>query len=252
MKAAPTTHLDVSSCVLPHDQSDIDAARQKYQTLGVVSIKEFLHPDLIAFIRQITLDGIQKLGFRRDLSPGQTGDSPRHMRNVRRDHILSLHPDIEDTYASPEFVNLLSCVTGETVIECPYEPEQYLVTCLEKEGDVQGWHLDDYSIAVIWVAEAPASGQGGFLQIARHRNNEQLPHSESITKRLEDCTIHPYKCIEGDVYIISSRDNLHRVYPTGPGGRRTIMNMTYAIPSDLDQPIDHSSIELLWSEQGAP
>ena len=226
----------------------LSAAIESYERYGVASVRPFLEDRLVETISHITLESLRKYGVRRDLTAQQTGDSPRRMRNVRKQCVVENFSDADRIYRSPTLLELLSRVTQESVMVCPYEPEQMLITSLERPGDVQGWHLDDYSIALIWVAEAPAKGGGGFLQIARLPCESDVPESGNIAAILEQSEIRPYSCETGDVYIISSRLNMHRVYPISSGTKRTVMNMTYAIPSDLTRELSHSSIELLWSE----
>ncbi len=235
--------LDEISC------QTLDEKRNSFGAVGVVSIQEFLAPETIDFVRSSIRRSIDRRAQRRDLSVEQTGDSPRRMSNVRMADIAESEPKILEIYEDVQLMGLLSYIAGQEVLACPYEPERFLITKLEKEGDTQGWHLDDYTIALMWIDEAPDASGGGFLQIAQHPGRGESLREKPISEILAHSTIVPYPCKPGDVYIIDSRINLHRVYPVKAGQTRTALNMTFATAGDLNVEHDHTSIQLLWSER---
>ncbi|MBX7146321.1 MAG: hypothetical protein K1X44_03320 [Alphaproteobacteria bacterium] len=217
-----------------------------FKKYGVVSIRSFIPQNIYDQIAQECMDSLKNYSIRRDLTENETGDSPRHMFNVRRNDILKNSPTIDTIYQNHLFLNLLSKIAGEQVIPCPYLPEQFLITHLSKPGDTQGWHVDDYAIAVIWVVKAPQDpAAGGFLQIIQDCVKSK---PVDIFKTIIENPIESYPCIPQDVYLLKTDTNLHQVYPIRKSGEeRIILNMTFATESDLKKShIDHSSIELLW------
>jgi hypothetical protein len=50
----------------------------------------------------------------------------------------------------------------------PYEPEQFVITALDQDGDTHGWHWDDYSFALVWIIDCPPVAYGGFVQCVPH------------------------------------------------------------------------------------
>lgn len=82
-------------------------------------------------------------------------------------------------YSSTALRGAPSEIADDTVFECPYEPEQYVITELTAVGDTHGWHWDDYSFALVWVIDCPPVEHGGFVQCVRKRRG---------TKPIRNCT----------------------------------------------------------------
>lgn len=222
-------------------------AKDELHARGVVSIRDVVPNEIRQTIRSGIINCTSKCSVRRDLTALETGDSARRMRNVRMNDILQTFPAVEAVYNNSNILDILTKLFGEEVVPCPYQPERFLITQLEKDGDTQGWHVDDYTVALMWVAETPGPGGGGFLQIAHHSDPSPKNREKTPIEYLEHSDIISYPCVFDDVYVISSREHLHRVFPVSDGRRRTVMNMTYATRSDLALDLDHASIKLLWS-----
>ncbi|MGH4034101.1 HalD/BesD family halogenase [Actinomycetota bacterium Odt1-20B] len=187
---------------------------------------------------------VTEYGVRREMSFRETGHTPRLMRNVRRKEIHQHGSVIPEVYASDAFREALGKVAGESVLVCPYEPEQYVITELTQSGDTHGWHWDDYSFAVVWVVACPPVEHGGFLQCVPHTQwNKQDPqlHRQFIAQ-----PIHSFELRPGDLYFLRTDTTLHRVYPVSQG-RRLIINMGYASRADLHKRISHETMDNLWS-----
>lgn len=231
---------------LPHFDLEVARMAREFRSKSVVSLRglipEMLRLDIVGECQQ----ALARSATRRDLTPEQTGDSPRHMSNVRRDDIAKYSPSIDAVYRAPAMLEMLSKVIGQGAHICPYEPEQYLITSLERKGDTQGWHIDDYGIALIWVVNAPESVEdGGFLQIC-HSSGRDLPLR--ISDVLLDNPIHTYRCMKDDVYLLQTDVSMHRVLPMrNDSAKRTILNMTWATDRDFTREHDHRSIEVLWA-----
>ncbi|BCK53954.1 MULTISPECIES: HalD/BesD family halogenase [Nocardia] len=189
----------------------------------------------------------EQLGVRRDLAFAETGFTPRRMRNVRRAQIAESGVVIRETYASPEVAEVVAAVAGQAVYSCPYEPEQFVVTQLDRVGDTHGWHWDDYSFALVWVAECPDTVDGGFVECVPGTVwDKQQPGIEQV---LRDRAIHRLEAGPGQVYLMRASTTLHRVHPIRRG-RRTIVNMAFAAEDELSRPVSHETMDALWSEPG--
>ncbi|MEV6756798.1 ArpA protein [Streptomyces sp. NPDC051214] len=191
---------------------------------------------------------IDTRGVRRDMSFEETGGSPRRMRNVRHQDIRAHGSVIPAVYQHAHLRAALSRIADEPVLECPYEPEQYVITELRQSGDTHGWHWDDYAFAVVWVVACPPVEHGGFVQsVPRTHWNKADPQ---LHRQFIDRPIHSYELSAGDVYLMRTDTTLHRVYPLTQG-RRLIINMGYASRADLARSISHETMDTLWDADGA-
>ena len=183
-------------------------------------------------------------GIRRELSFQETDHTPRRMRNVRRAEIAALGSVIPRIYRSERILQAMAAVAGEAVHPCPYEPEQYVITCLEKDGDTHGWHWDDYSFALVWVIETPPVHFGGFVQCVPGTTWDKK--NPRINGTLVNHPIYSVELAPGDLYLMRTDTTLHRVYPV-TGGTRKIINMGYASTRNLTMEMSHETMDGLWA-----
>jgi hypothetical protein len=225
--------------------SALARARDDFLNIGCAKVS-FIVPDIAKHaVSDEVLQLLEHQGVRRDIRFKETGNTLRKMRNVRRDQIARLGRVVPALYDSEGIRQLLSVVAGDDVLPCPYEPEQFVITCLERDGDTHGWHWDDYSYALVWVIECPPITAGGFVQcVPGTRWDKTNPNINQVF------ISHPIYSIElapGDLYFMRTDTTMHRVYPVS-GGRRTIVNMGYASPQDLGKSISHETMDSLWSD----
>jgi hypothetical protein len=226
------------------DDTGVEEARQEFLERGVVRVP-FLAPKAVKELLAIEVEElVTSHGRRRDLVFPATGNTRRHMRNVRRDQINLFGSIIPALYSVPSLREVLGTITGEEVLECPYEPEQFVITALDQHGDTHGWHWDDYSFALVWVIDCPPVEYGGFVQCVPHTEwdkNDPRLHQWFVTR-----PIYSIELIPDDLYFMRTDTTLHRVYPI-TGGRRVIVNMGYASRGDLSKQISHETMDNLWS-----
>jgi hypothetical protein len=230
---------------------DFARARRDFTYLGAARVP-FLVPESV---KRAVADEVTELaaarGVRRALRFKETDNSLRQMSNVRRDEVFQLAAAIPALYASRPLLDAMSEVAGEPVHQCPYEPEQCLITRLEHNGDTHGWHWDDFSFALVWVIECPPAEDGGFVQCVPGTNWDK--ENASINRALVSRPLYSIELAPGDLYIMRTDTTMHRVYPL-KAGRRTILNMGFASTSDLDKAISHETMDGLWAtsiSQGA-
>lgn len=217
--------------------------RQQFLKHGVVQIS-FLAPEAVKELLAIEAEElVTSHGRRHALAFPETGNTERHMRNVRRDQIKAFGSIIPAVYSVPTLREVLATIAGEEVLECPYEPEQFVITALDQPGDTHGWHWDDYSFALVWVVDCPPVAYGGFVQCVSHTEwdkNDPRLHRWFVTR-----PIHSIELVPGDLYLMRTDTTLHRVYPI-TAGRRLIVNMGYASRGDLTKQISHETMNNLW------
>jgi hypothetical protein len=225
------------------DDTRVEETRRQFLERGVVRVP-LLAPKAVKELLAIEVEElVTSHGRRRDLVFPATGNTKRHMRNVRRDQIRAFGSIIPALYSVPALREVLATIAGEEVLECPYEPEQFVITALDQHGDTHGWHWDDYSYALVWVIDCPPVAYGGFVQCVPHTEwdkNDPRLHRWFITR-----PIYSIELIPGDLYLMRTDTTLHRVYPL-TGGRRVIVNMAYASRTDLTKQISHETMDNLW------
>jgi len=226
----------VDNDISPHA---VEVARRQYSYLGHAKVSFLAPPSVKEAVAAEVRGVIEAAGVRRDLEVEQTDNSPRRMRNVGQADIVEFSTLIPRVYAAEPLLQAMSAVAGEPVHPCPWEPEQYVVTCLEKDGDTHGWHWDDYTFALVWVVETPPISDGGFVQcVPGTRWDKQRPE---VNRHLVSRPIYSLELFPGDIYLMKTNTTMHRVYPV-KSGQRKIINMSFASTSDLSQTVDHQTM----------
>lgn len=131
----------------------MDDIRQNLAHRGYAVVSKMVPACIRSAVADEALQLVEEVGVRRDLMIEETGFTPRRMRNVTRAQIVERGSVIQQVYESSWMTGMLAEVVGEALYPCPYEPEQFVVTRLERASDTHGWHWDDYGLALVWVAE---------------------------------------------------------------------------------------------------
>ncbi len=234
---------DIQAHLLAQPAASFATARTQFLADGIAMIS-FVLPQaakdrLAVEVRALAASA----GRRRDLRIAHTGHTPRRLRTVPAAIIRERHGEITALYLSASFQQALSRITGEEVLPCPYPPEQYVITQLERGGDTHGWHWDDYSFAAVLVVDCPPLEDGGFLQCAPGTSwHKSQP---AVFRTLVDHPIRSYELGPGDMYLMQTDTTLHRVHPL-LRGTRTIVNVAYAGRRDLRKAISHDTVEDLF------
>jgi hypothetical protein len=226
------------------DNEQLWVSRKSFYETGFALVSYLLPADVKAMVAAEVNELLAEQSVRRDLHLAETSNSPRYMRNVTAADIRAHAGATVDLYRSPAFIRALSSVAGEQVLECPYEPEHYVITHLERPGDTHGWHWDDYSFGVIFVVDCPDVEFGGFVQTVP--NTAWDKRNPQVFKQLVNNPIYSYELQPGDIYLLRTDTTLHRVHPVEEGAKRTIINMAYAAERDLSKEISHETMEDLF------
>ena len=222
---------------------EFEASGKSFAEIGFGLIPYALPDPVKKIVADEVLDLTRGSGIRRDLQLGETSGTHRKMRNVTAEEIRARAGWVDALYWSEPFREALARVAGEPVEICPYLPERYIITSLEKSGDTHGWHWDDYSFAVIFVAECPPLELGGFGQTVSGTSWDK--ENPEVFRKLVDNVIRSHALVPGDLYLLRTDTTLHQVHPL-LGGSRTIVNMAYAGRRDAGKQVSHETMEELF------
>jgi hypothetical protein len=249
MSAGPGPAAKVEELLNAHLEIQADElfarSRRDFLETGL-GLAPFLLPDEAKKLISVEVDLlVDERSAYRNMQLRETGNSWRRMRNVGATDIKRHDGWIAALYNSPAFRKALSRVAGEPVLECPYEPERYVITRLERAGDTHGWHWDDYSFGVVFVVECPPVKSGGFVQcVPGTRWDKKNPQ---VFQKIIDYPIRSYALRTGDLYLLRTDTTMHQVHPILEG-RRTIVNFAYAAHRDATKNITHETMEELFRD----
>jgi hypothetical protein len=230
------------------ERTAVDEACRDFARIGHAKMSFLAPPSVKQAIADEVHELLDTVGVRRDLRFRETGDTPRRMRNVTREQIVARGAVVPLVYRCEPLLKVLGDIAGEPVHPCPYEPEQFVITSLDREGDTHGWHWDDYAFALVWIIESPPVEDGGFVQFVPGTTWDK--DRPAINEAFVQQPIHSMALAPGDLYFIRTDTTLHRVYPI-KNGRRRIVNMGYASSSNLAQEPSHETMDQLWSAPSA-
>lgn len=217
---------------------------------GVVKVREICPPALRREFDDEAERLLRAFSVRQDLKLPTTGNSPRKMITVRRTYINAHGNIIPSLYRSRVLMNFLSRITGEPVVLCPFDDEQFVISCLQEPDDTHGWHWDDYSFGLVWIIESPPVEMGGFIQCVPNTQwDKQDPRLHEV---FVNNPIRSYDMASGDLYFLRSDTTLHRVYPLQGPTRRVIVNMAWASISDLDRSVTHETTDVIYTDLSGP
>lgn len=224
-------------------------SREEFRARGYTKAPYLVPAEVKQAVAGQVIPAVERRSTRRDLIFKETGNTPRRMSNLDHDDILANVPIVPELYRSAELRRALGEICGETVFVCPYEPERFVITCLERSGDTHGWHWDDFSFALVWVLECPPMEQGGFVQCVPNTHWDK-EHPE-IFHAMASSVTYTVELRPGDLYVMRTDTTLHRVYPI-QAGRRVIINMGYAAARDFAKNISHETMDTLWAATPQP
>ncbi|NML15936.1 HalD/BesD family halogenase [Azohydromonas caseinilytica] len=226
-------------------RADLVELRASMQERGYAILRNMIKPELLDELRGECWNLLESSGVERDFLMRQTANTPRRMVNVRCEEIRSQGRLIPALYQSVAFRRLFEVITRETFVECPYEPEQYIVNALFKSGHTHGWHWDDYKYGVNIAVETPDKESGGYVQLVPNTSwNRERPSVEEV---LFSNQILSFRLEPGDVYILRTDTGLHRVSPINAGSRRIIVNMVWSTPEEVQTVTTHDTMEEIFA-----
>ncbi|MGC4989947.1 HalD/BesD family halogenase [Nocardia salmonicida] len=244
LRCGPAICQSTGATLTAADHSVIESAQMTFERSGAVEVTWLFTDDVRRAVAAEALALANAMGTRRNLSIRETDFTPRRMANVRACEILQRSELISTVYNAVPSIHALVAIAQEHLHVCPYEPEQVVITRLERAGDTHGWHWDDYSFALVWVADCPDPADGGFVEYVPATTWDK--RRPGIAGILRDRPIHRLEVGTGAVYLMRANTTLHRVHPIRRG-RRTIVNMAFASEADLARPATHETMDSLWA-----
>lgn len=223
--------------------------KAKFRNNQVVRLQEILPFGIAEQISAEAFHLVEKYGERRDLKLAATGDTNRAYSSVSRAAIHQFDGIIPKLFQSGKFRQYLSEIVGETLHPVPYEPEEYIINAQTGSGDEHGWHFDDYSYALIWVAETPKPLEGGRVEYINFSKWDKAAPAEQLKNLLITREVRSLYIPANTFYLMKARYVMHRVTPLlTETARRTVVVYTFANDADLtDSTISHETMETIFN-----
>jgi len=224
--------------------------RDEFRQSHLVKLDHLLPSDLAQELKNQSSTLLGQSAKRRSLEIALTGGTPRSYLSVGRDEIRKDNGAITSFFESETVLKYLSIIADEPLHRVPYEPEEYIINSQQKSGDTHGWHFDDYTFALIWVADAPGFFEGGRVEYVNFTEWDKEAPREQLEHLLQNREVRSVYVPSGSCYLMRARTSLHRVAPLLGDTRRTVIVFTYASEADLnDSSISHETMEQIYNEE---
>lgn len=222
----------------------LNILREKFHQQGHVNITRLLDKELFKRLSAEAQKLVSQYKERRDLLMEETSFSPRKMFVVKQMYIKKYGRYIPELYHSRHIQFLISQIVSQKIYALPWEREQYLISQMANKDDTHGWHLDDYTYAVVFIIRSPKLENGGLVQCVP--NVRWTKNNIFVNKILCENPIYTSYFGCNEAYLLKSDTTLHRVTPLERPDSRIIINMSWAIQSDFKKDITHSTMEKLY------
>ncbi|MCW5588106.1 MAG: hypothetical protein KIT27_00450 [Legionellales bacterium] len=230
--------------LLKHNNSEIEDAIKQLREKSVVNITKFFEVDFINSLIKDTLCVYNKKLQRKDFLMKQTENTPRNMFSVPEKAIDEVSKIIPEFYNDSSVKQFLSTLAQEEVKTLPWAGERYVINGLSNSSDTHGWHWDDYSYALVFIAKSPSPDQGGAVECIRNTNwDRKNPRVHEIVNSNKS-EIYHYD--DGSFYLMKSDTTLHRVTPIVWSAVRIAIAMSWCSEADLLKDIDHETVYELY------
>lgn len=224
---------------------DITELRSSMQSRGYAVLPNLLNGDLLAQLKEECSSLLNIHGVERNFLMAQTSNTPRRMLNVKRNDIKMHGQIIPKMYESPAIRRLFELIIQDSLITCPYAPEEYIINGLFKSADTHGWHWDDYKYGVVFAIETPERGCGGLVQCVPNTTWER--NKTGVEDAMCSGPCYTFRLAPGDAYILKTDTGMHRVSPIESGTHRVVVNMVWSTPSEVNTVASHDTMEAIFS-----
>ncbi|WP_177414009.1 HalD/BesD family halogenase [Pseudomonas tructae] len=224
---------------------NMDVLQHTLATEGVVCLDGFLPED----VRQrlaLEADGLlDTYGRRVNVLVESTGNTPRKYVSVGRNDVFEHAPLIAGFYSDDNLLRFLELLANNSVIACPYEPEQIVVNRMNEVGDTHGWHWDDYTYSLVLVLEAPQAHNGAQVEYVDGTHWDKK--SAKVEHYLNTLTVNRLQLAPGFAYVLLGKRVMHRVSPLMSSDLRKIICFSYAVEEERFLEVDHGSMENIYA-----
>ena len=240
MQLAPMKIFNKLTCS-PHT---VDFTKTTLAQKGIVEITKFFDQCFTIKLIEETLNIFEEKKQRKDIIMEQTENTPRNMFSVSQKLIHQSSKLIPNFYNNLNLLKFISNISQEKVMILPWEAERYLINGLSKPNDTQGWHWDDYSYALVFIAKATKEEEGGQLECIPNTLGDK--GKLTMQEILNSSKPHPYFFDSGSFYLMKSDTTLHRVAPIRANSLRVSLVMSLCNENDLLKEINHETIYELY------
>jgi len=230
------------------NKNEINSAREDFEKFNVVDITSFFDDKFRDDLTVDTISTYRNKQSRKDFLMKQTENTPRNMFSVSEKNIEEESKIIPSFYASNEVSEFISKITSSKPMRLPWKGERYVINGLSEKKDTHGWHWDDYSFALVFIAKAPNREHGGSVECIRDTTwNRSKPDIKNILVTHKPKS---YYYESGSFYLMKSDTTLHRVAPITSKTSRVAIAMSWCTKEDLLKDIDHETVYELYDEVG--
>ena len=216
----------------------VDAARREFEQNSLITLREFLRPEVAARITAQALDdaktGSHRFTGTSDVFSKSEADVERRTgltytkTDLPYDRIASDSPALA-LFRWDGVLEFISTVVGVPVYRSA-DPLGAAVIQIQNDGDQQDWHFDISEFTILLHAQAPRSG-GALQYVVRAR--DQMLRDPKMIERIAagdpSIEIRELATIPGTLVLHAGNISMHRVTPThGPVPR---VNATLAFNS---------------------
>lgn len=226
------------------DPWEVRQLSQHFRRNGYVKLSELVPEDVKAEVAAEVLRLLDLHARRIDIRLKETGDTPRKMSTVAQSAIAQDSTLIPELYRSQALKDFLGRIARESVHECPWDDERYVIIRQERAGDTHGWHWGDFSFTVIWIIAAPPTEIGGALQCIPHTDWDK--DDPRLHEHLAKYPISTYPHAAGDLYFLRSDTTLHRTVELSEDRTRIILNTCWSDAEGLKKATTHETMEAMF------
>ncbi|APJ02761.1 hypothetical protein [Silvanigrella aquatica] len=224
---------------------DYLSLRKNIDENGVINLTNYFSKSILSLLQNEIVEIFTKNKKRRDIYMRETDNTPRKMYTVSQKAIYESSDLIPAFYSSKDLNLLLNKITGKDISPVPVESgERFVINGLENAKDTHGWHWDDYTYALVFIAKAPSVEFGGYLEAIPNTLNEKNESNAFTAINNNKIDRHFYS--EKNIYFMKSDTTLHRVTPINNENLRVSLAMAWATDKDLRLDLDHMTIKNLY------
>jgi len=199
--------------------SDVSSLSTKFRAHGWVHVPSFIDRAALQHLRNLWTI-LESSALRKEIIIEHNNiSSARRMFTVSAVIIDRATREVDEIYRSPEILDLLKRVTGETIEPMEDEIEKYVFNWLANKGDLHGAHVDSFPYSCSYALFSPPADQGGNLVISKNYEEAQSLQGET------------FALASGDLFFFRSDTLFHQVSPLLADTNRVVLNMGYATPA---------------------
>ncbi len=229
--------------LIPMHKSELIAHQDRLEYCGITNVTACFDPLIQLLMKQDAISVFELKSQRKDFISART-NTPRNLFIVGEKDITEASHIIKEFYHSPDVVHLLSEITNQKLHCLPCQGQRYVMNGLMENNDTYGWHWDDYSYALIYVAIAPPLGAGGEVECIA--NTPWIRSEPNIQHLVNTRPIQLHYFEAGNFYLIKSNTTLHRLTNINRPYKRLSITFAYLTNTDMKKAIHPLQVDELY------